>query len=376
MQTNFDADFSVEENISRLAEGFNAIDLSGSYSLFSFPELAEGTVEGYLKLGAGHALADGAFELRKSLSEYISKKYFRNYSPVNEIVITAGAVQSVFTAIAATVKEGDEVIIFEPIHESLATAIKICGARPIFIKIKDDESIIDWAAVQKAITPNTKLIVICTPHGLLGRVFTSDDLDNLQKLINGTKIKVISDESLSEIVYSDTITSSVTFYPKLADNSYIIGSLSQSMGVPGWEVGYCVAPKELMDRFRKVHRAVVSSVSHPVQLAIEDCLSKNKILSVNMEPLEQNKNSFCRIISNSKFKILPISGGYFQVLSYSAITSTKDTEFVEMLVREHGVAVAPMSVFHHDRLCRQQVRVNLAVPPELLVEGAYRLAKL
>jgi methionine aminotransferase len=375
-QTNSDVDFSFEGNMSKLAEDYNAIDLSGNYSSFPFPEILGEKVLAYLKSVTGNAPAEGTFELRYALSDYISKKYFRNYNAVDEITIAAGGTQAIFTAIAASVKEGDEAIIFEPSYSNYATAIEICGARPIFIKLKDAENPIDWSEVQKAMTTRTKLILICTPHNILGRVLTADDMENLQKLINGTKIRVISDESLSEVVYPDATASSAAFYPKLADNTFIVGSLSHSLGVPGWKIGYCLAPNALMERYRKIQRAVVNSVNHPFQLAIADYIARYSSLFPNMELLEKNRNAFVEIIKDSKFKILPNSGGSFIVLNYTSISNAKDVEFAEILVKEHGVAVTPISLFNHDKTCKQQVRINLAVKHDDLVEAAKRLAKL
>ena len=113
-QTNSEVDFSFEGNMSKLAEDYNAIDLSGNYSSFPFPEILGEKVLAYLKSVTGNAPAEGTFELRYALSDYISKKYFRSYSPIDEITITAGGTQAIFTAIASSVKEGDEAIIFEP----------------------------------------------------------------------------------------------------------------------------------------------------------------------------------------------------------------------------------------------------------------------
>lgn len=374
--TNTEVDFSIEGNLSKLAEEFRAIDLSGNCPLFPFPEILEEKVLSYLKSVTGNSMSEGAPELRYALSDYISKKYFRTYNALSEITITAGATQAIFTAIASTVKEGDEAILFEPSFDNYSTAIEICGARPIFIKMKDGDNPIDWNEVQKAMTTRTKLIIVCTPHNLNGRALSSDDMENLQKLINGTKIRVICDESLAEIVYSDSMASSATFYPKLADNSFIVGSLSHSLGVPGWKIGYCLAPKLMMDRFRKIQRAVMSSVNHPFQLAIADYIARYKNLFPNIELLERNRNKFQEIIKASKFKILPTSGGYFQILNYSAISNLKDVEFAEMLIKDYKVAVSPMSIFYHDKVCRQQVRINLAVNYDNLVDAANILAKL
>lgn len=375
-QTNSEVDFSFVGNLSKLAEDYNAIDLSGNYSSFPFPEIIEEKILAYFKSVTGYSPSEGALQLRTALSEYISKKYFRTYCPMNEITITAGATQAIFTAIASNVKEGDEAIILEPSYESLSTSIEMCGARPIFIKIKDSENLIDWNEVQKAITTRTKLIIVSTPHNILGRVFTADDMENLQKLINGTKIRVISDESLSEIVYSDSLAASATFYPKLADNCYIVGSLSQSLGVPGWKIGYCLAPKALMEKFRKVQRAVVNSVNHPIQLAMADYIARNSSLFPNMVLLERNRNAFLQILKDSKFKILPNAGGYYQMLNYSSISNLKDIEFAETLIKEQRIATTPLSIFYHDKTCKQQIRVNLAANYDDLVEAANRLAKL
>jgi len=368
---------SVIERMAYLARVHNAINLTNGYSDFPCPpELRDMLLrfiqEGYNK----YAPCEGAMELRVELSGYYQKRHFKVYNPETEITITAGATQAISTAIASVVNEGDEVIVFEPTIETYVATIEAKGARPKYLNLKTQGFTIDWNEVQKAITTQTKLIILSSPNNPTGSVLTMDDLEKLQKMINGTKIKILSDEALGEVLFGDSESCSVAIFPKLAESSFIVGSLGKSACVPGWKIGYCLAPAEMMRRFREVHRYQVQSVNYPMQMAFAGYIKgKDSLFPYPLE-LERNQRVLTDILGKSRFVWQPARGSYFQVLGYEAISAEKDTDFAERLVREHGVATVPMSVFYHDATDNRQLRLCLGKPTDELVEAANRLANI
>lgn len=360
--------------LKSLTEKYHAIDLSRNYTDFAPPAALIDGLNQHIAAFSKYAPPEGSSELRQAIAQRMSKRFFRTFNPQTQITITNGATQAIFCAIASTVGEGDEVIVFEPLFKTYIDAIRLAGARPTFLQLRNNLTI-DWQEVQKAITAQTKLIIVNTPHYPTGAMFGPDDWEALQKLIIGTKIKVLSDEALSQITFAHSTPSSIAFYPKLASNCFIINSLSKSLCVAGWKIGYCVAADELTQNFRTVQNVISNSVNCPMQLAFADYLQhlQGDHLFPYAEMLETNRNLLLNQLSGTKLKLQPIDGGYFQAVDCAQCTDYQDVELAQWLITQHGVATMPMSLFYHDKHERVQLRLNIAVDTKLLKSALTRL---
>lgn len=365
------------KRLAELAKELEAIDLSPSTSELQCPTSLIASLNTYVSEQSKHTSSADCAELRIAISKILTNKYFRTFNPETEITITAGATQAIFCAIASTVGEGDEVILLEPSHKDYTDAIALTGARATYLQLKNDESI-DWNEIPKAITSSTKLIIVGSPHSPTGSVLTIEDWETLQKLIIGTKIKVISDESLTDIIYPHTISSSVAFFPRLSDSSFIVSSLSKSLCADNFKVGYCIAPAGMTTNFRRVLEVVANPLSCPVQLAFADYLNNHgtKPLFPHLELLEKNRNTVRAGLAETKFKLSPLNGGYLQIIDYSEYSKGSDLEFAEMLIRKYGVSAAPISLFHHDNHNRTQIVINIATSSHKLNMAIERLKEV
>jgi methionine aminotransferase len=110
------------------------------------------------------------------------------FNPETEITITAGPAQAMTTAISTFIKDGDEVIIFEPVQESYAPFIELNGGRPIYVSLKYPEFRIDWDEVKRLVTSKTRMIIINNPQNPIGQLFGSEDLNQLKRMVNGTRL--------------------------------------------------------------------------------------------------------------------------------------------------------------------------------------------
>jgi methionine transaminase len=210
----------------------------------------------------------GLPELRSKVSAKIASLYGFNYSADGEITITSGSNQAMYASIAAFVSEGDEVILFEPANEAYLPAILLNGGRPVFIPLKEPDFHIDWEEVMRMTTSKTRMIVINTPHNPTGMLLNELDMLRLQKIINGTRILVVSDESFEHIIFDGQSHQSVALYPKLAEKSILVNSFNHTCQVPGWNVGYCAAPAALMVEIRRVLKVMGAGVFAPFQMAL------------------------------------------------------------------------------------------------------------
>ncbi len=180
---------SIFAIMTEMSNRYNAINLSQGFPDFEVnPELIE-LVHYYMNKGFNqYAPMPGIFDLRKNITEKISKLYNHLYNPETEITITAGATQALYTAISVLVENDDEVIMFEPVYDSYAPAVITHGGKPVFIKLNTDDFSIFWDEVEKRITKKTKAIILNSPHNPTGKVITKDDLNSLEKILKENDI--------------------------------------------------------------------------------------------------------------------------------------------------------------------------------------------
>ena len=338
--------FSV---MSRLAAQHGAINLSQGFPDFSAPQALFDLVAKHMHAGANqYALMPGALPLREAIAKKVAVLYGLTFDVEQEITVTAGATQAIFTAVAALVRPGDEVIVFEPVYDSYVPSIELNGGRAVFARLTFPDYRPDWDEVRALITPRTRMIILNTPHNPSGAVWEASDMQALEALVRGTNIVVVSDEVYEHIVFDGRRHESVARYPGLAERSFIVSSFGKTYHVTGWKIAYCLAPRELMAEFRKAHQFVVFCVNHPMQLALAEFMQDKERYLGLADFYQEKRDFFRRQFEGSRFELLPCPGTYFQSVRYDAITDEPDRTFVEQLTREHGVAAIPFSAFYRD----------------------------
>ena len=356
---------------------YNAINLAEGFTGFHCsPKLVE-LVQKHVSEGLNqYGDAYGEMMLREKVAQKVKKLYGHQYNPETEVTITAGSAQAIFTVLSALIKEGDEVIVFEPACINIVPAIQMNGGEPVFIPIDKSNFSIDWEQVQKMITTQTRMIIINTPHSPTGTVLNELDMLRLQKIINGTNNVILSDETFEHIIFDGESHQSMAMYPILTKKSIIISNFGETFHVTGWQTGYCLAPEEITREIRKVQEIIISKVSVPFQLAFADFLDyEEEYLKLN-EFYQEKRDLFNTLIESSGFFPLISKGSYFQVLDYSRISQENDVDFALKLIREQSLALAPLSVFSHIKNDNHYLRINFAQPDEVIKDVAQRLLSI
>ncbi len=362
--------------MSRLATEHNAVNLSQGFPDFGVSPKLISLVDEHMRKGNNqYAPMPGVMALREAIAQKVENLYSAQYNPESEITITAGGTQALFTAISAWVKEGDEVIIIEPAYDSYAPAVELCGGRPVYVQLSYPDFTINWDNVKKLVNRNTRMIIINTPHNPTGSVLGAADMEKLEKLTRNTDIVILSDEVYEHIIFDGLEHQSVARYPKLAERSFIVSSFGKTIHATGWKIGYCLAPANLMNEFRKAHQYNVFSVNTPMQFALaEYILDKDTYLGLS-DFYKQKRDTFNKLFKETKFKQKASKGTYFQLLDYSAITDEKDTDLAIRLTKEFGVAAIPISVFYHKPQDNKVLRFCFAKGDETLERAAEKLSK-
>jgi methionine aminotransferase len=363
--------------MSQLANEHKAINLSQGFPDFECSEELVKLVNQYMKKGMNqYAPMQGVMQLREAISAKMEALYGISYHPANEINITSGATQAIYSAITAVIREGDEVIVFEPAYDCYVPAIELNGGVPVYIQLKAPEYRIDWNEVKKRITRRTKMIIINSPHNPTGAVMSEADMKQLEKLTNNSEIIILSDEVYEHVIFDGAQHQSVCRYPKLAERSFVVYSYGKSYHVTGWKMGYVLAPENLMVEFRKNHQFLVFTSNTPIQYALADFMKQEQQYLEMPAFYQKKRDFFLEQIKGSKFTYIPSPGSYFQLLDYSTISKAKDTDFAIQLTKEHGVASVPTSVFYHKPVDNKLLRFCFAKKEETLEKAAERLRKI
>ena len=367
--------FSV---MSQLALEHKAVNLGQGFPDFEPPQGLRDALSRAMNEGRNqYAPMHGIAALREQIVLKTERLYGRKLDADTDITLTSGATEAIFAAIAATVRAGEEVIVFDPAYDCYEPAIELQGARAVHIPLTVPAFAIDWQRVRDAVTPKTRMVMINSPHNPSGAVLSSADLEELAAIVRDTDIVVLSDEVYEHIVYDGAQHESVLRHPELAGRSIVISSFGKTYHCTGWKVGYAVAPATLTAEFRKVHQYLTFCTFHPAQVAFAEFMASTPQHYLELPAFYQAKRDrFRALLAPSRLKLLDVPGGYFQLVDYSAIRDEDDLAFSKWLVEHAGVAAIPLSPFYERAPDTRLLRLCFAKSDATMEAAAERLCRL
>ena len=334
--------------MSQLAAEHGAVNLGQGFPDFAVPQRLVDELDRAMRAGHNqYAPMTGVAPLRQAIAEKVLRCYGREVDPDTEITVTSGATEALFNAIHAVVRPGEEVIVLDPAYDSYEPAIDLAGARAVHVPLDPQTFAVDWDRVRAAVTPKTRLLIVNSPHNPSGAMFDQADIRALAALLEGAGIYLISDEVYEHIVFDGRRHESILRYPELAARAFVVSSFGKTYHCTGWKIGYAIAPPALSAEFRKVHQYNVFCTFAPAQHAFAAMIRQEPEHYEQLGAFYQEKRDrFREQLLGTKFKPLPVPGGYFQLVDYSAVSDLPDAEFVKWLTVEHGVTAIPLSPFY------------------------------
>jgi len=363
--------------MSALATQHGAVNLGQGFPDFDCDPALLDAVNQAMRAGLNqYPPMAGVPVLREAVARKIERLYGHTYDPGDEITITAGATQAILTAILAVVHPGDEVIVLEPCYDSYVPNIELAGGRVVRVALGAGTFRPDFAAIAAAITPRTRAILVNTPHNPSASVWTPPDLDQLARLLRPTDVLLIADEVYEHMVYDGAVHASASSHPELAARAFVVSSFGKTYHVTGWKVGYVAAPRALAAEFRKVHQFNVFTVNTPVQHGLARYMDDPRPY-LELSAFYQRKRDLFRAgLGNTRLRLLPSEGSYFQCVDYSAISDRSEEAFCRWLTSDIGVAAIPLSAFYEDGRNQRLARFCFAKRDETLDSALDRLARL
>jgi len=362
-----DIGVSIFSQMTLLAQETGAINLAQGFPDYDPPQELLAALARHAAT-PGHqqyAPMPGLPRLREAIATQVARLHADAPAPdpATEITITAGATEALFAVLAAVVRAGDEVVVFEPAYDLYGPAIRLQGGVPRYVRLPAPHFRPDWDAVRRVLTPRTRLVIVNTPHNPSGAVFDAADWAELARLLDGTDILVLSDEVYEHLVFDGARHFSARQHPLLRERSFVLSSFGKTYHATGWKVGYCIAPPLLSAEVRRVHQFLTFAVSTPTQHALADVLQTDTT-DAHARGLaafyQAKRDQFRQLLADTGWELLPVPGGYFQLARYAAFSAVGDLAFAETLARDWGVAVVPVSAFYHDSFDEGLVRFCFA----------------
>ncbi len=364
--------FSV---MSKMANDHGAINLAQGFPNFSIdPELSQ-ALELSNKSGLHqYAPMGGNPDLLSTVVQMNKDKYGIAFDPNNELLITAGATQGIFTAIQALIHAGDEVIILDPAYDCYDPSLLLVGATPVHIGL-NDAFLPDWKAIENGVSDKTKMIIVNNPHNPAGTLWGEDDYEHLEALLEKhPNVIVLADEVYEYITFNKTFISAKE-RPALKEKMISISSFGKTFHITGWKIGYLAGPSNLIDEIKKVHQFLVFAVNNPGQQALAE-YGKVADFDAISRMYHKKQLLFEEAMENSPFEMLPCDGTFFQLAKYDKISNEPDTEFVKTLIHKAGVAAIPISVFNEDSKDDRIIRFCFAKKDDTLIQAAQQLCQI
>jgi methionine aminotransferase len=360
--------------MSALAQQHDAINLAQGFPNFEIDPLLQAClIEAAQGKTHQYAPMPGLLQLRNEIVTLIAKQYSRNIE-VNEVLVTAGATQAIFTTIQALVHPGQEVIILDPSYDCYEAPVVLAGAKSIRIPLSSDFRP-NWAQIRAAITSNTRILVTNNPHNPSGIIWEASDFEALEDIMHDYPELLLLSDEVYEFIKFESGYLSVHQRELIRERSIIVSSFGKTFHITGWKLGYLVCSQAIMTEIHNVHQFLVFSVNSVAQHALATYLSKVDVQSLG-NFYKQKRDFFRAGLQNSRFDLLPAQGSYFQVASYAAISDEPDTDFCIRLTKEFGVAAIPLSVFNANGEDRKLIRFCYAKTDETLKAAIDRLCKV
>lgn len=364
---------TVFEHMSGLARQHDAINLGQGFPDFGWSDAvlaagADAITTGYNQYPPMRGLP----ELRRAVADFYGRRQGLDLAP-EQVIVTSGATEALAASIMAVAGAGDEVILFAPAYDAYAPLVQRAGARPVWVALRPP----DWQAsaetIAAAITPDTRAILLNTPHNPTGGMAGPAMLAAIVELARKHDLIIISDEVWEEVITGDA--PHVSPFTLAPERTIKIGSAGKLLALTGWKVGWVVAEAALAERVAQVHQYLTFTTAPPLQTAVaaglalpDDWFAAARVRFVTA------RDRLVTDLARHGWKLLPTQGSYF-VMADLAASGIKmgDRDFCEAAVIDPGIAAIPLSAFMPDGQQTPFIRLCFAKSDAILDEGAARL---
>lgn len=372
--------------------GMSVISLSAGEPDFKTPEyICDAAIQAIRDGHHGYTVNAGTIELRKAIADKLLRENNLPYAP-DQIIVSNGAKQSIGFALLALVGDGDEVIIPAPYWVSYPEMVKFAGATPVSVRTAfENDFKMTPDQLEEAITPNTKVLILCSPSNPTGSCYSRDELTGLAEVIRKhPQITVISDEIYEYIVFDQPHVGMGEVAPDLHNRFVLVNGFSKGFAMTGWRLGYLAGPKEVVAAVGKIQSQETSAPSTISQKAGEAAYAHplDEIYAMR-EAFKQRRDFLVDALNaipgvrcfkpGGAFYAFPDISAYLGGVGSNGESIKTSSDLVMYLLEHSGVAMVPGDAFGEPdgiRLSYATSMTNLKESVTRLFEGLSSIRKI
>jgi len=340
------------------AAGKDVIGLGAGEPDFDTPEnIKQAAIDAINRGETKYTAVDGTPKLKKAIVEKFRRENELNYD-LNQISVGTGGKQIIYNAMVATVNQGDEVIIPAPYWVSYPDIVLLAGGNPIIIKCSENENFkITLEKLKDSITAKTKWLILNSPSNPTGSCYSEKEIKSLAKvLIENKQVYILSDDIYEHIIYGNFNFFTIAQIKELKDRTLTMNGVSKSYAMTGWRIGYGAGPKEIIKAMAKIQSQSTTNPSSISQAAAVEALNGTQNFIIERSKAFQERRDFV-VKSLNEIKglnCLNPDGAFYVFPNCSKLLNKKDkkgkllktdSDFVESLLENNGVAVVQGSAF-------------------------------
>ena len=369
---------TVFERMSRLSQELGAINLGQGFPDMAEPgELVEAACRALRERSNQYPPMRGLPQLRAAVADYYARQQGLSIDPDQQIMVTSGATEALASAILAVVRPGDEVVLVQPLYDAYLPLVQRAGGTARLVSLQPPHWTLDLAALEAAISPRTRAVVLNSPNNPAGAMLDRPTLEGIGALAERHGFYIISDEVWEGMSFGPEPFTSTLAVPSLAERTFKIGSAGKLFSMTGWKVGWIVAAPRLLAAAAQQHQFLTFTTATPLQWAAAEGLALPD--SWHRAHRQRYAQARARLISGLEaagFALLPATATWFVIadLAASGLPAGDDAALAERLIREAGVASIPVSAFYADAPERGYLRLCFAKQDATLDEAVARLA--
>ncbi|RRQ28206.1 putative succinyldiaminopimelate transaminase DapC [Rhodococcus sp. Eu-32] len=363
---------ALEKNAVNLGQGFP--DTDGPASMLATAERA--IADGLNQYSPGPGLP----VLREAIAADRKRRLDVDYDPASEVLVTVGATEGIAATVLGLVEPGEEVVLIEPYYDSYAAAVALAGARRTTVPLVADGSgfALDLDALERAIGPDTKLLIVNTPHNPTGTVLSHEELTRIAEIACEHDILVLTDEVYERLTFDGHSHLPLASLPGMFERTVTVSSAAKTFNATGWKTGWALGPRVLIDAVRAAKQFLTFVGGTPFQPAVAHALNHESAWVENLRvDLQSKRDVLSSALTKAGFDVKSSSGTYFVCADVAGIGETDAIAFCRTLPDRIGVAAVPVSAFvDHPEPWKTLVRFAFCKKDEVLAEAADRLLNL
>ncbi|MEU3241247.1 pyridoxal phosphate-dependent aminotransferase [Streptomyces sp. NPDC006875] len=373
---------TIFAEMSALALSTGSINLGQGFPDTDGPEEVREAAVRALRDGRGNQYppGPGVPELRTAIAEHQKHHYGLSYDPDREVLVTAGATEAIAASLLALVEPGDEVIALEPYYDSYAAGIALAGGTrvPVTLRPHEGRFRLDLDELRDAVTDNTRLLLLNTPHNPTGTVLSREELGEIARLAVERDLLVVTDEVYEHLVFDDAEHVPLAGFPGMRERTVTIGSAGKTFSFTGWKVGWITSTPDLVTAVRSAKQFLTYVASGPFQYAVAEALAlPDTYFEAFRADLRAKRDVLAAGLTAAGFEVFRPAGTYFVTTDIRPLGESDGFAFCRTLPERAGVVAIPNAVFYdHREEGAPFVRFAFCKRTEVLEDAAGRLRAL